>query len=168
MNNKKHFLKNGKTGFALTTGLLIAVTGCFSHADGQSIRFSIPAPVVVVSPPAVVVSPPAVVVAPPVVAVAPAVVVGEDDYVYYPSYGVYYNTSRHQYAYMDGGAWVSRPAPIGVSADVLLASPSVRMDFHDSPANHHADMARRYPKSYQAGRSEPKADGRDDHREEHR
>jgi len=33
--------------------------------------------------------------------------------------------------------WVSRPAPMGVSADVLLASPSVKMDFHDSPANHH-------------------------------
>jgi hypothetical protein len=151
MNNKKHLFKSGKAGFALNTGILIALTGCLSFADGQGIRISVPLPVVVVSPPVVVVAPP--------------VVVAEDNYVYYPSYGVYYNTSRHQYAYADGGVWVLRPAPMGVSADVLLASPSVKMDFHDSPANHHAVMAQKYPKNYKAARSEQKAGGREEHRE---
>jgi hypothetical protein len=151
MNNKKHLFKNGKAGFALNTGLLIALTGYLSFANGQGIRVSVPLPVVVVSPPVVV-------------AVSP-VVVAQDNYVYYPGYGVYYNTSRHQYAYMDGGVWLLRPAPMGVSTDVLLASPSVKMDFHDSPANHHADMARKYPKNYKAVRSEQKVDGREEHRE---
>jgi hypothetical protein len=54
----------------------------------------------------------------------------------------------HQFAYMDGGVWVSRPTFPGVSVDVLLASPSVRMDFHDSPANHNAAMARAYPRNW--------------------
>ena len=148
MNNKKYLFKSGKAGFALNTGLLIALTGCLSSADGQGVRISVPLPVVVVSPPVVAVA-------------APSVVVAQDNYVYYPSYGVYYNTSRHQYACLDGGAWVTRSAPLGVSAGVLLASPSVQMDFHDSPANHHADMVRKYPKSY-------KAAGHDEHRDEHR
>ena len=52
--------------------------------------------------------------------VAPPVVVVQDDYVYYPDYEVYYSSSRHQYAYLEGGAWVSRPAPRGVSVNVLL------------------------------------------------
>ncbi|HEX7577112.1 MAG TPA: hypothetical protein VF430_03645, partial [Verrucomicrobiae bacterium] len=68
--------------------------------------------------------------------------------VYYPDYEVYYSSSRHQYAYLEGGAWVSRPAPRGVSVNVLLRSPSVRMDFHDSPANHHAAVVKQYPKNW--------------------
>jgi hypothetical protein len=90
-------------------------------------------------------------VAPPVV-VAPAIVVTppgtQDNYVYYPSYGVYYNSSRRQYAYQDRGAWVSRSSPNGVSADVLRASPSVKMDFHDSPGKHQAEMVQKYPKNW--------------------
>ena len=66
------------------------------------------------------------------------VFVAQDDYVYYPNYECYYSVSRRQYAYREGNAWVSRPAPRGVSVDVLMRSPSVKMDFHDSPANHHA------------------------------
>ena len=87
---------------------------------------------------------------PAVIAPAPVEVTfaAQDDYVYYPSYGVYYSSNRHQYAYVDGGAWVLRPQPRGVSVNVLLASPSVRMDFHDSPALHHAAIARQYPKSW--------------------
>jgi hypothetical protein len=85
---------------------------------------------------------------------------GPDDYVYYPNYQVYYSTSRHQYAYLEGNAWVSRPAPRGVSVDVLLASPSVRMDFHDSPANHHAQVVRQYPKNWRP--SDQQENRRDD------
>jgi hypothetical protein len=75
-------------------------------------------------------------------------VVAQDDYVYYPAYGVYYSSRRHQYASLVGGAWISEPAPRGVAVDALRASPSVKMDFHDAPANHHADIARQYPKNW--------------------
>ena len=77
-----------------------------------------------------------------------ATVVMQDDYVYYPGYDLYYSNSRHQYYYQDGGAWVSRPAPRGVSVDVLVAAPSVRMDFHDSPDRHHAEVVKQYPRNW--------------------
>jgi hypothetical protein len=141
MSNKANFVKSGKAGVILNTVLLMALTGWVSDANGQSIQITVPAPVVVVSP----------------------VVVAQDNYVYYPNYAVYYNTSRHQYAYMDGGAWVLRPAPMGVSADVLLASPSVKMDFHDSPAKHHAAMAKKFPRIDKRVRSDQKAAGGDEH-----
>jgi len=72
----------------------------------------------------------------------------QDNYVYYPSYQVYYSSNRRQYVYMEGSSWVTRPAPRGVSVDVLLSSPSVRLDFHDSPAQHHATVVRQYPKNW--------------------
>jgi len=74
--------------------------------------------------------------------------VAQDDYVYYPQYECYYSVSRHQYAYRDGRNWVSRPAPRGVSVNVLVASPSVKMNFHDSPAQHHAEVVKQYPKNW--------------------
>ena len=112
------FSKTGKAGFLLAAALLITLTGCVAYVDR-----------------------------PPQgsVYVAPPVVVVEDDYVYYPDYEIYYSSSRHQYAYLEGRAWVSRPAPRGVSVNVLLRSPSVKMDFHDSPANHHAEVVRQHP-----------------------
>ena len=73
--------------------------------------------------------------------------------VYYTSYGIYYSSNRRQYASLEGGAWVSQPAPRGVSADVLRASPSVKMDFHDAPANHHAAIAQQYPKNWKPAAS---------------
>src|SRR5277367_5146409 len=119
MINKKLLFK---AGFVLGGLLLVTVTGCVGYVDGPRAG---------------------VYVAPPVVEVAaPA------DYIYYPGYDVYFNSSIHQFAYMDGGVWVSRPNFPGVSVDVLLASPSVRMDFHDSPANHSAAMARAYPRDW--------------------
>jgi hypothetical protein len=72
----------------------------------------------------------------------------QDDYVYYPQYECYYSVSRHQYAYRQGNAWVARSAPQGVSVNVLLTSPSVKMNFHDSPANHHATVVKQYPKNW--------------------
>jgi len=78
----------------------------------------------------------------------PAVVVGQDDYIYYPNYECYYSVSRHQYAYREDNDWVFRPAPRDVSVNVLRASPSVKMDFHDSPAPHHAAVAKQYPKNW--------------------
>jgi len=117
MNDKKLFFLTSKAGLVLCVGLLGALTGCVGYVDGPRAGYY-------AEPPAVVV---------------------QDDYVYYPDYEVYYSSSRHQYAYREGSAWVSRPAPRGVSVDVLVRSPSVRMDFHDSPEHHHAEVVRQYP-----------------------
>ncbi len=127
MMNTKLFFNTGQAGFLLGAVLLVTLTGCVGYVDGPRAG---------------------VYVAPPVVEVGGPVFVAQDDYVYYPGYDVYYSSYRHQYAYMDGGVWVSRPQPMGVSVNVLLASPSVRMDFHDSPANHHAAIARQYPRNW--------------------
>lgn len=132
MINKKHFFKTNKIGFVLGAVLLAALTEFAGNADAQGVGITVQAPAVVVATPVVV---------------APVVVV-QDDYIYYPSYGVYYNSHRHQYAYLEAGAWVFAPAPQGVSVEVLLASPSVRMDWHDSPEHHHAEMVQRYPKNW--------------------
>jgi hypothetical protein len=91
---------------------------------------------------------------PPPVRVETAVVV-QDDYVYYPGYQVYYSSNRRQYVYLEGRSWVTRPAPPRVSVDVLFASPSVRLDFHDSPAIHHATVVRQYPKHWAPPKSSP-------------
>src|ERR1039457_4630000 len=69
-------------------------------------------------------------------------------YVYFPDYQVYYSGNTRQYVYLEGRSWVSRPAPPRVSAEVLFASPSVRLDFHDSPSLHHATVVRQYPKHW--------------------
>jgi hypothetical protein len=136
MNNKKLIFKTNKIGFLSGVVLAAALTQWAGNVGAQPV-------VITVTPP----RPPAVIIVPPPVLVAPPVVV-EDNYVYYPSYGVYYNSGRHQYAYLNGDAWVMAPTPHGVSVDVLLASPSVKMDFHDSPERHHAEMMKRYPKNW--------------------
>jgi|SRR5580700_7797693 hypothetical protein len=87
----------------------------------------------------------------------------QDDYVYYPQYECYYSVSRQQYAYREGNAWVARPAPHGVSANVLMASPSVKMDFHDSPAQHHAAVVKQYPKNWKPSGSNEGQDRKEDH-----
>ena len=120
MNNEKNFFLTNKVGLVLCGVLLGTLTGCVGYVDGPRAG----------------------------VYVAPPVVVVQDDYIYYPGYQVYYSGSRHEYAYREGRTWVSRPAPRGVSVDVLFASPSVRMDFHDSPANHHAAVVKQYPKNW--------------------
>ena len=125
MNNKKLFFKGGKTRFILCTafvGMLTGVVGCSDKRSQETID---------VQPPSV-----------------QSTVVVQDDYVYYPDYEVYYSRTRHEYVYPEGGAWVSRPAPPGVSINVLMASPSVAVDFHDSPASHHAEMVKKYPRNW--------------------
>jgi hypothetical protein len=82
-----------------------------------------------------------------IVAPPPTVIV-QDDYVYYPGYEIYYSNNRHQYAYLDNGKWIWSPAPQTVSIDTLRASPSVKMEFHDSPENHHVETLQRYPKNW--------------------
>ena len=133
MINKTLFFKTGSAGFLCAASLLALLTGCGAYVEGPNAG---------------------IYVAPPVVAVGV-----QDDYVYYPGYNVYYNSNLHLYGYMDGGVWVSRPEPMGVSVDVLLASPSVRMDFHDSPANHYAAMSRQYPRNWTPSGADPVARG---------
>ncbi len=126
--------KCSKIGFVFGTALLGALTGCVGYVD-QPRQARVYAP-------------------PPPVYVENRVVV-QDDYVYYPGYQVYYSSNRRQYIYQDGRSWVTRPAPPRVSVDVLFASPSVRLDFHDSPSVHHATVVRQYPKNWAPPGSSP-------------
>jgi hypothetical protein len=119
--------KNSKIGFAFGAALLVGLTGCVGYDDHpHHARVYAPPPPVYVEP----------------------VVVMQDDYVYYPSYQVYYSSTRRQYIYLDGRSWVTRPAPPRVSVDVLFSSPSVRVDFHDSPSSHHSRIVKQYPKHW--------------------
>jgi hypothetical protein len=115
------------SGAVLSAAALGVLTGCIGYVDGPGYA--------------------RVYVPPPAVYVEPAVVV-QDDYVYYPDYQVYYSSHRRQYVYLEGSAWVTRPAPPHVSVGVLFASPSVQLAFHDSPAGHHATVVRQYPKHW--------------------
>jgi hypothetical protein len=72
----------------------------------------------------------------------------QDDYVYYPGYQMYYGSRSHKWYNREGSSWVARPAPHGVSMNVIHSAPSVTMDFHDSPAAHHAQVTKKYPKNW--------------------
>ena len=93
-------------------------------------------------------------------------IVGQDDYVYYPRYQMYYGSRTHQYYYQEGSSWAARPEPRGLSAGVVTSSPSVRVEFHDHPAAHHAEVSRTYPKSWKGpgGDQGRKEDQREDNR----
>ncbi len=117
---KKLFFKTSKVVFTLAAVLLVTLTGCVGYVDGPRAGVQVDA----------------------------YAFAAQDDYVYYPQYECYYSVSRHQYAYREGNDWVARPAPRGVTVNVLMASPSVKMDFHDSPANHHAAVVQKYPKNW--------------------
>ena len=134
MNDKLLFLKANKVGFALAAAFLVTLTGCVGYVDGPRTGVEVESPAFAV----------------------------QDDYVYYPQYECYYSVSRHQYAYREGNAWVARPAPRGVSVNVLMRSPSVKMDFHDSPANHHAEIAKQYPKNWKPSGSNQGQNRKDD------
>ena len=137
MNDKRLFFQTNKVGLVLCAALLGALTGCVGYVDGPRAGYY----------------------------AEPSVVVVQDDYVYYPNYECYYSVSRHQYAYREGNAWVSRPAPRGVSINRLQASPSVRMDFHDSPAQHHEAVARQYPKNWKPSGANQGQNRKDDQRD---
>jgi len=129
-----------KLGFVFSVALLGTLTGCVGYVDGPRAEVYAPEPSVYIERGVAV----------------------QDDYVYYPAYQVYYSSNRHQYVYRNGRDWVSRPAPPHVSVNVLFASPSVNVGFHDSPAHHHEEIVRQYPKRW----SPPPGnrDNHDDHR----
>ncbi len=137
-------MKCSRISFVFGAALLGALTGCV-HDDGpRHVR----------------------VYAPPTAVYVGGGVVVQDDYVYYPGYQVYYSSNQRRYVFLEGRSWVSRPSPPRVSVDVLFASPSVRLDFHDSPAVHHAAVVRQYPKQWSPPAPSPSRGGesRDDRR----
>jgi hypothetical protein len=97
------------------------------------------------------VQPRRVYVAPPVVEVDQSVGI-EGGLIYYPDYEVYYDPVVQVFWFPRGGVWVTGPRPPGIRVDVLLASPHVRMDFRDSPGNHHGEVVRRYPHGWRPER----------------
>lgn len=122
---KKSTLLTATTGLLAGTAFLAAFTGCNTDDTGRyrdRDRANMHGPAVVV--------------------------VYEDDYDYYPGYEVYYSRNRHEYVYRDGSQWVRRPEPSGVSLNVLLAAPSVRVDFRDAPERHHDSVVRSYPRNW--------------------
>jgi hypothetical protein len=125
--NKTKLVISG-IGFVLGIAFVSALTGCVGYVHGPRHETAY--------------------VPPPPVYVESGVVAWHEDYVYYPGYQVYYSGHSRQYVYLEGRSWVSRPAPPRVSVDVLFASPSVRLDFHDSPSIHHAAVVREYPKHW--------------------
>ena len=139
----KNLLTASAASLIVFTSLLTALTGCAPAASS-------PAPVAEAS------------AAAPVSAAAAMVV--QDDYDYYPGYEVYYSRNRHEYVYRDGNSWVRRSQPRGITVDLLFASPSVRVDFHDAPERHHDVVVRSYPRNWQ--RPDSKHDDRDDKKDD--
>lgn len=120
-----HLMSNGRLiSLGLMLGLPLAggLTGCVEESRPSPVYVAAPAP--------------------------EPVFVEQDDYVYYPRYGVYYGNRSHRYYYPQGRAWVAQPAPRGVSVEVLHSSPTVRLDFHDAPAAHHSQVVRTYPRRW--------------------
>jgi hypothetical protein len=140
MTNKIH-ITAGKAGFMICTALLAALTG-YATAGSKQPEGGRDHPAVQ----------------------GQATVAIQDDYDYFPGYETYYSRNRHEYVYYDGNAWVRRPEPRGVSADALLAAPSVRMEFCDSPEQHHSSVIRSYPKDWK--RADKAHDDKDDRRQD--
>ena len=140
MIKQTHFHKAGKRGILLGAILLALVAKSGTDATAQSLSITLNPPVVV----------------------APAAI--PDTYIYYPSYGVYYNQRNRQYYYQNGNVWVNQPQPQGVSILELQASPFVNMDWHDSPEHHHAEMQRQYPRNW---RPEVRHDDHQVHPDQH-
>ena len=145
----------GSVGSVSGAALVAALTGC-NKAQPEVQYVNAPVPAVAPAPAAV---------AP----VQPTVLMAQDDYIYYPAYEVYYSSSRREYRYREGSVWVTRPAPPRVSIDVLFASPSVRVDFHDAPEHHHEAIFRSYPRNWTPpGRGRDERDDRKDERKDDR
>jgi hypothetical protein len=115
------------TGAVAGVALLATLAGCVATPVAQNPRYGTrsPAPVQVVQ-----------------------VYQQPDDFDYYPAYEVYYSRNRREYVYRDRGTWVRGPEPRGVSLSLMLASPAVRVDFHDSPDRHHENIVRTYPRHW--------------------
>ena len=141
----------GMAGLVIGASLLVTLTGCMVEGSNQGRGYR-SRPLVQVQAPMVI----------------------TDDYDYYPGYETYYSRNRHEYVYRDGNAWVRRSEPRGVTVSALLALPSVRVDFHDSPELHHSSVVRSYPKNWAPpgkrleNRGNHGEDGKDDRKSDDR
>jgi hypothetical protein len=124
MKNKTLLMKASKTGLCVGALIIGSLAAPAVWAQDVHVGVNIPVPSVNVQ------------------------IGGPTDYVYYPKYGTYYSPSLHRYYYQDHGSWGWRDRPLGVAPDVFLQAPSVKMNFHDAPDKHHADIARQYPKNW--------------------
>jgi len=131
MNRTKHSLTGRPAAFGVGVAVLLTFAGCASEADRPRAGTTF-------TPTDIYVAPPDLKSGVPVT----------DVYYYYPAWGVYYNNSRHQFSYLQGGHWVVGPIPPGLSINSIMASPSVRMNFSDSPTNHHAETSLKYPSNW--------------------
>jgi hypothetical protein len=134
---KTTMFKTKRTALILGALVTVALIKCGGTVQAQQVTVTVPAPSVTV--------------------------VAQDDYVYYPQYGMYYNGFRHRFYCLNNGVWVVAAAPVGFTADVVLASPSVHMDFHDSPEHHHADIIKRYPHDWKPAAHDDHHDKDGDH-----
>ncbi len=140
---KMQLFKTNRTALILGALVTVALIKCGGTVQAQNVTVSVPVP-------------------------APSVtVVAQDDYVYYPQYGMYYNRTHHRFYSLNHGAWVVGAAPVGFTADVVLASPSVHMDFHDTPEHHHADIIKRYPHDWKPAAHDDRHDHDGDHHDRH-
>jgi len=138
---KRSFRRSDLAGFVVGAALLTMLAGCITEGSRQARGYQ----------------------GRPGVQVQTSVAF-QDDYDYYPGYEVYYSRNRHEYVYRDGNAWVRRPQPRGITVDMLLATPSVRLDFHDSPEQHHSNVVRSYPRTWK--QPAQKNNDKDDHRDD--
>jgi len=83
----------------------------------------------------------------------------QPNWVYYPAYETYYSSNYQQYIYRDTrfpdprfpdtNVWVISEEPMApATAEMLQATPTVEMQFHDSPMAHHAEIAREFPRNW--------------------
>lgn len=140
---KKFFRTADLAGLTVGTALLAALTGCVVAPSSQPSGYRGRPPVQV-----------------------QAAVMFQDDYIYYPGYETYYSSNRHEYVYREGSAWVRRPEPRGVTVNVLVAAPSVRLDFHDSPEQHHSSVVQSYPRNWAPPGQAKSHDAKDDRKED--
>lgn len=80
----------------------------------------------------------------------PAIMGPRHGYDYYPAYEVYYDRRRGDYIYVDQRRrqWVRSPSPHGLDVRVLLSTPSVHLEFQDSPARYHREVIQTYPRDW--------------------
>jgi hypothetical protein len=72
----------------------------------------------------------------------------QDNYTYYPAYGIYFGARSQLFHYPQHDGWAARPEPEGINVDVLRGSSSVPMGFHDAPSHHHAAVVQQYPQTW--------------------
>lgn len=88
-------------------------------------------------------------------AVAAPVFREEDDYAYYPRYGMHYGRRSHRYYRQEGRARVATRAPGGVAVNALVSSPSLNVEFHDSACAHHQQVIKTHPRNWRPAGGNP-------------